>query len=438
MDSKRRQFIQGLLGTTGAMTLFDLVSIAKANTIIPPKTDRHFVFAYFTGGWDAILTVDPKDPLFYDDTESTIAEYGVQTGYGILGHTEDPRLFNDSNDLILGPYIGDMVNFADRISVVRGMTVSSVAHETALLHMHTGKPPAGFAPRSSSIATILTELLGEDDLIPNLVSGSPSYNLDRPAWCSALGASNLNELQDLLSPGISNLGQGERDALDQFFSREEERMKTPRMQSIFENRQTSRQLIEENVADLFNAQSNTVEPLIEKLGNNATLMAYLALTNGFSRCVSFNAIPFSDAHFGAYWKNIHRYYLQTGFNRVAALAAELEATPYPTGGSWLDHTTIVCMSEFNRSPTLNETGGRDHATTNSCLLLGGDIVGGRTIGATHEYNMAGQSVDLLTGAVSEAGENISHEHIATTLIKSLGVEEDVGDFRVQPIDALLV
>ena len=79
-------------------------------------------------------------------------------------------------------------------------------------------------------------------------------------------------------------------------------------------------------------------------------MAYQALTQGYSRCVSLQAMPFSDAHNGGYWRNLHRWHLLGGFNQVAALAAELEATPYPTGGTWLDKTTIVCCSEFNRSP----------------------------------------------------------------------------------------
>ena len=437
MDISRRQFLLKTMGTAGACALMDTLRLAKASTSTPLHTDRYFVFANFLGGWDAILTTDPKDPELYDDAELTVAEYGVETGYGELGLASDPRIFTEVEDLILGPYIGNLQNFANRISVVRGMTVTSVAHVAAQMHLFTGKVPAGLGPRASSIATVLASILGSEQLIPNLVAGVPSYNLDRPSWASALKADRMSDLQDLLSPGLSALEAAERDALDEFFARESSRMETPRMNGIFENRELSRGLIEEDVAQDFNILNPTLQTAVENLGNTTALMAYQALTQGYSRCVSFQPMPFSDAHNGAYWKNLHRWHLQSGFDQVAALAAELEATPYPTGGSWLDKTTIVCCSEFNRSPFLNQTGGRDHAATNSCLLLGGGIAGGKVIGASHERSMAAQAIDLQTGAVDENGHTVSVENIAATLIKSLGIEDDVGDYRVPTIDALL-
>ena len=437
MDAARRKFLLATLGASGAMTLSNLLTTARASNATPTNTDQHFVFAHFLGGWDTILCVDPKDPAFYDDQELTVAEYGVETGYSTLGFSEDPRIFTDVEGLVFGPYIGDLVDFASRISVVRGMTITSVAHGTATVHLNTGKTPAGMGVRGSSVATILAAILGEGQLMPNLVSGLGSYNIDRPAWASGLRASNIQDLKDLLGPGISALERSERYALDEFFARELQRRNTPRRRSIFQSRDVSRLLIEENVASEFDVNNEALAPLIERMGNGSALMAYQALTKGYSRCVSFQAMPFSDAHAGSFWRNLHRWHILSGFNAVAKLASELEATPYPTGGTWLDHTTIVCSSEFNRTSVLNQTGGRDHGTTNSALLLGGGIAGGKVIGATHEKSMVAQPIDLATGAVDENGETVSHENIAVTLIKSLGITEDVGDFRVPAIDALL-
>ena len=59
------------------------------------------------------------------------------------------------------------------------------------------------------------------------------------------------------------------------------------------------------------------------------------------------------------------------------------------------------------------------------------------IGASHEKSMAAQAIDLQTGSVDENGSTVSVENIAATLIKSLGIEDDVGDYRVPTIDALL-
>ena len=437
MDAARRKFLLSTLGATGTMALSNLLTTARASNANPTVTDQHFVFAHFLGGWDAILTVDPKDPEIYDDNELTVAEFGVETGYGSLGFTDDPRIFTDVDGLIFGPYIGDLADFAARISVVRGMTITSVAHGSATIHLNTGKTPAGTGARGSSIATILASILGENQMMPNLVSGVGTYNLDRPSWASGLRASNIRDLKDLLGPGISALEREEKYALDEFFDRELQRTNTPRRRSIFQSRDVSRMLIEEDVASEFDVENEALAPLIERMDNGAALMAYQALTKGYSRCVSFQAMPFSDAHAGNYWRNLHRWHLLNGFNSIAKLASELDATPYPTGGTWLDHTTIVCSSEFNRTPFLNATGGRDHGTTNSALLLGGGIAGGKVIGETHQKSMVAQPIDLATGMVDENGSTVSHENIAVTLIKSLGITEDVGDFRVPAIDALL-
>jgi hypothetical protein len=49
----------------------------------------------------------------------------------------------------------------------------------------------------------------------------------------------------------------------------------------------------------------------------------------------------------------------------------------------LKHTTVVVWGEFGRTPRINAKGGRDHwPTTQSILLAGGDIQGGRVVGQT--------------------------------------------------------
>ena len=96
------------------------------------------------------------------------------------------------------------------------------------------------------------------------------------------------------------------------------------------------------------------------------------------------------------------------------------------------------MSEFQRNPVMNKNFGRDHYLTNSALLLGGGLPGGTVIGATSDQKMKSQKVSLQTGLVDENnGVYLSHEHIARTLLYRLGIEEDLGDYREPPIEALL-
>ena len=51
--------------------------------------------------------------------------------------------------------------------------------------------------------------------------------------------------------------------------------------------------------------------------------------------------------------------------------------------------------------------------------------------------MLSEPIDLSIGAVSAAGEHVTHAHIARTLLQGIGIEDDVGDFRVPPVPALL-
>ena len=113
---------------------------------------------------------------------------------------------------------------------------------------------------------------------------------------------------------------------------------------------------------------------------------------------------------------------------------DFESVP---GDKWIDHTTIVCFSEFGRGALLNSNGGRDHNLINAMLLLGGGIKGGQVIGSTSDLGMQAQPVDLGTGLLDSGGELIGNNHIARTLLHSVGVDVDVGDFRASPVLALL-
>ena len=161
-------------------------------------------------------------------------------------------------------------------------------------------------------------------------------------------------------------------------------------------------------------------------------MAAQALTKGVSRCVTIKVSDGLDTHQGAAWQNDHGPFLQEGFDSIAALVqylSEVDYDPVP-GNKWIDHTTIICFSEFGRGALLNSNGGRDHNLINSMLLMGGGIKGGQVIGATSDLGMQAQPIDLTTGVLDAGGEVIGNNHIARTLLHSIGVDDDIGDFSV--------
>lgn len=435
-----------LLAAGGAATLAGLLPRhLRAENAVPTVTDRYFVFAYFFGGWDVMMSLDPKDPDLFN-TER-FSETGILPAYDQLGF-DNPFVETGVEGMVFGPYIGELARHADKMAVIRGMAMDSVAHGTGQRHANTGRLPAGNAVRASSMGTTLAALLGNGEPIPNLAADVPSFNIDQPLWASAIGASGADDLADALSPGEIDLPAAERDALERFFAEQRQATQSSWKRVALDNRSISRNLIEKEIGELFNIEQDSAEmaQLRERFGVDSgvtgrggplALVAGQALTKGVSRCVSFRATRNIDAHAGDNWRDQHGPDQRAGFNAVAALIDLLSETPFGDGSSWMDHTTIVLQSEFCRTPGLNGQGGRDHHITNSCVLIGGGIRGGQVIGATSDFKLGAQAVDLQTGQLQTNGTFLHNDNIARTLFHSVGVTEDITDLRKDPLLAAL-
>jgi hypothetical protein len=105
----------------------------------------------------------------------------------------------------------------------------------------------------------------------------------------------------------------------------------------------------------------------------------------------------------------------------------------------LDHTTIVWMGEFGRTPKINPNNGRDHFPAAwSTVLAGGGIRGGRVIGRTSPDGM------------TVAERPVSVHDLLATVCRALGIDplkqnmSDVGrpirivDKDAKPIEEVLI
>ena len=166
-------------------------------------------------------------------------------------------------------------------------------------------------------------------------------------------------------------------------------------------------------------------------------LAAQALKGGVSRVVSVQLANNLDTHFED-WAEDQGPRQVTAFNAISRLIEDLETSPYyDTGDTWLDHTTIVVFSEFQRGALINAGGGRDHSLTNACILAGAGIEGGQIIGRSSDIGMEPTPMDLATGQWSPEGEIVKPEHIIQTLMTDIGMEGDPADLRVDPVTALL-
>ena len=167
-----------------------------------------------------------------------------------------------------------------------------------------------------------------------------------------------------------------------------------------------------------------------------------AIKQSVAQCVSLVIGNGTDTHFVG--NPNHADALHPGIAALAALIDDLAKSDAPVelqksgGKSWLDHTTILCFSEFSRTPLFNQFGGRDHHLTSSCLLAGAGIVGNQVVGASGDVGMGPGRYDFKARrAVSTGGENLLPEHIAATLIASAGLDPWTLRDPKAPIDALL-
>src|SRR3954462_5816539 len=122
----RRSFLKAAAGFGGSMMLgaIPFRAFAQATNLAP--ADRCFVFAYFSGGWDVLLSLDPRDPAVF--TPDRTADTRILPGYSLL--SQDPtfpqtvvtpatRMGAAPSNIQFGPAIGRMADHYDLCCVVR-------------------------------------------------------------------------------------------------------------------------------------------------------------------------------------------------------------------------------------------------------------------------------------------------------------------------------
>lgn len=415
----------------------------------PEGRDLYYVFAYFSGGWDILLSLDPRDPVTFN--EENVRNTRIQPAYDQL-EDSDGQLVRTPNNMVFGPYIGELARHAERLAVLRGMSMETLTHEAGRRRFLTGKAPSGLQARGSSGATHLAARLGSAEPIPNLAIQVESYNVDQPNYATGLKANGGPDLIRALQPSNPDLGARQNEQLDALLrqlSTCESMQRSATWQAAESGRQKAREMVGGELFRLFDfsAPGEAMERIRDRYqipSGSAGLTSYearaamaaQAIKGGVSRVVSIQVAGGLDTHFDEWATNQGPNQVR-GFNAIARLIDDLQQSPYKdTGESWLDHTVIIGFSEFSRTPMLNARGGRDHSLTNCAFLTGAGIRGGRVIGQSSDRGMEPTTTNLESGEYDPAGEVIRPEHVIRTLLDSAGFEDDVADMRVGPIRAL--
>jgi len=125
------------------------------------------------------------------------------------------------------------------------------------------------------------------------------------------------------------------------------------------------------------------------------------------------------------------------FSGLLSLMSELQVTPGTGGGTLLDETVVVVLSEMGRTPQLNDADGKDHWPYTSMLVSGPGVAGGQVIGGYDRYYY-GQPVDPDTGEIDEdSGLDLSVSSVGATLLNLADIDHEPFLPGVLPIPGLL-
>lgn len=416
--------------------------------VAPGAPDRYYIFVYFSGGWDVLLGLDPRDPREFPSEEESIARTRIQPAYEQVA-LPDADIIRVDENRAFGPYIGDLVRHTDKFTVVRGINMETLGHASGRRRFLTGKPSSGVQARGSNGTTWLAGHLGQGELIPQLSLRTESYNKDMPNFATALRVNSVPDLLRALRPSSSLFDPRLQREMDLALGRTSscpDAIKSTAWQNAEFSRKQARDVVESDVGGYFDfaARTPAMEALrghygFTRVDNSAGVGAALAaqaITNRVSRAVSVTLVGGLDTHDGNSWRTNQGLRQRSGFNAIARLIEDLESREYGDGSSWFDHTTIVAFSEFSRTPALNAIGGRDHHFTNSCLIAGGGVQGGQIIGASSNVAMESMATNLQTGRPDPGGVVLKPEHILRTLFDEVGIDGR-PDLRVRGMPALM-
>jgi hypothetical protein len=379
----------------GLSPLRSMAEIATSNE------GEFFIFIHASGGWDVTLWADPRNeargivqPASTENTDKGPLRLWVDAPLG-----EGAKTFElvrpKGSSLVLGPGIGALASMPDRITIINGLAMNTVAHPDGATFSATGRHPQGGRVAASSIDTMLSNELGKEQLLPTVSLRFPSAfvgdNLDRRAV--PLAVDDVGSVGRTLFRAQMFDTNPERDKVTALLSAEASdlarRSTYPgALEGLDLQYQSLRRMLGSNLQEIFTANGlRQLHPELNYKGRfgagpsvNAAF-AIEAMKRNIVRCVSFSFGSF-DTHGNNY--RTQALNQQELFDMIATLVQKLDATPHPTkaGSRLSEHTHILVVSEFCRTPQINLAMGRDHYPNNSALVVSPRFRGNFAFGKT--------------------------------------------------------
>jgi len=388
---------------------------------------RKFLFIFVRGGWDPAWALAPVGgSVVYTDGAAQAESVG---GISFVDHPDHRAV---------GEFF---TSWGDQACLLHGIEVRSVTHEACRRIMFTGGRDAVADDWPARIAGA-----GGGWDLPDLVLSGPAYSAEYSNAVVRVGPDG--QLQKLLSASaldesdltVSAPSDISQDAVARFLADRTDAMVRaavgPQTQRFASNLQIA---IEQR--ELVRSLDEELDLTVDSTGYVSVARRLRPAVQAFARGLSRCAVGAHDGQWDVSWDThsgieSQSDHYQVLFEDLDELLGELSTTTGPAGGSLLEETTVVVFSEMGRAPRLNATGGKDHWTYTSALLLGAGVRGDQVIGA-YDDNFFGRMVELESGEVSDSGLTLSSGHLGATLIALAGLDPDELAGGLSPIKAAI-
>lgn len=389
MGVSRRQFLSSLAAGSAALTLPRWAQASKS-----PAPPRYIVQIMLSGGFDSILTVDPKDA-------SKVGDH-IDVGY-----RADERV--PGKKRLYGPLMGALLRHESDLCLVHGVRADTVSHPHGLSMVCRGH--IDYSPSTPLIGDVLGGILPGSAPIVNLNVGTFST----PFPISQRAYTSQTEIE------LPVLMHADRKP----WSAAIEAMRAAQARRIFGDAKQRDEYLALNgrAAALSTLESDEPWPMHFPDGvlGDGLHLAIHALKTNQARFIYVSAnIQTFDTHTDHFRQQTIQ--LKRAFEELATFIDALKRERNAFGPLW-EQTTVAIGSELGRFPRLNTARGKDHWPENSWILLGRGIRkedGGVTLGET-DVTFRGVEVDPRTGSAQSGNRRpIFLDAIFATLVKIAG------------------
>jgi uncharacterized protein (DUF1501 family) len=436
VKTTRRTFLK-VLSAGAAVGALGLPTRESFADVSGKNQSEFFVFIIALGGWDVTLWADPRNevrgivhPASTANTDTSQLKRWVDAPLA-EGEKSFQLVRPKGSNLVFGPGIGDLADMPDRITVINGLAMNTVAHPDGEVFSATGRHPQGGRVAASSVDTVLANELGKEQLLPNVSIRFPSSyvgeNLDRRVV--PLAIDDVGAIARTVSRSTLYESEADRDRVTAMLS-EEARDLAKRstypdvLQGLDLQYQSLSKMLGSNLQEVFSTdglkKAHTELNYKSRFAGGAAVNAAFAIEamkRNLVRCVSF-AVGGFDTHGNNY--RTQAQLQQETFDLVAATIKSLDATPHPTkaGAKLSEHTHILVVSDFCRTPQINLGMGRDHYPNNSALVVSPRFKSNFAYGRTDADQLLPAAVKKFT----DGDRAIAPPDLLATFVSAFGVD----------------